>query len=81
MMLMTTSSSGPSTTLGPRVLATRLSDSDALRVKTIWLPWGLPFSSTAPMKRAILLRASSIADVASTERRYRPRSGFAFMVV
>ena len=69
MIEMTTSSPSPSTTWRPSVLATRLSDSEVLRVKTIWLAWGSPFSSIAPMKRAMRPRASSIAEVAATERR------------
>ena len=73
MMEMQTSS--PSCrTVGPRVLAMRLSDSLALRVKTTSSP------RVAPMWRAMWSRARSMAWVASTDRRYRPRRGLAFIV-
>ena len=80
MMEMTTSSPGPSPTTCGSVRATKLSDSLALRVNTICEAWGLPVPSTAPMNEAMRARAASMLSVASTERRYRPRSGLAFMV-
>ena len=72
MMVMTTSSPG-SSTVGAKLLATRLSDSLVLRVKTTSLAWG------APMTSAICWRTFAMASVASTDSEYRPRRGFAFM--
>ena len=79
MMVMATSSPGPSTH-GAKDLATRFSDSLALRVKTMSLAAGRPFPSTAPRSSAICARTAAMASVASTDSEYRPRSGFAFMV-
>ena len=72
MIVMTTSSPG-SSTVGAKLLATRLSDSLVLRVKTISLAWG------APMTSAICWRTFAMASVASTDSEYRPRRGLAFM--
>ena len=72
MMVMTTSSPG-SSTVGAKLLATRLSDSLVLRVKTISLAWA------APMRSAICWRTLAMASVASTDSEYKPRSGLAFM--
>ena len=72
MMVMTTSSPGLST-VGAKLLATRLSDSLVLRVKTTSLAWG------APMRSAICWRTFAMASVASTDSEYRPRRGLAFM--
>ena len=60
MMVMTTSSPGPST-VGPRVFARRFSASEAFLVKMT------SSLSLAPRKVASLPRASSMAAVASTE--------------
>ena len=72
MMVMHTSSPGLST-VGAKAFATMLSDSEALRVST------MSCASGAPMNLATRWRAISMASVASTDRRYRPRSAFAFI--
>ena len=72
MMVMTTSSPG-SSTVGAKLLAIRLSDSLVLRVKTTSLAWA------APMRSAICWRTFVMASVASTDSEYRPRRGLAFM--
>ena len=72
MMVMTTSSPGLST-VGAKLLATRLSDSLVLRVKTTSLAW------EPPMRSAICWRTLAMASVASTDNEYKPRSGLAFM--
>ena len=62
MMVMHTSSPG-SSTVGAKASATRLSASLALRQNTI------SRASAALMNRATWARASSMASVASTDRR------------
>ena len=66
MMVMATSSPG-SSTQGANDLATRLSDSLALRVNTMSRAAGRPFSSTAPMSVATCSRTFWMASVASME--------------
>ena len=72
MMVMHTSSPGLST-VGAKAFATMLSDSEALRVST------MSCASGAPMNFATRWRAISIASVASTDKRYRPRRALAFI--
>ncbi len=63
MTVMTTSSPSPMPRCCPRQCAHRLSISEALRPKTIC---GAP-APVAPMKCAMVSRASSMAWVAATE--------------